>query len=149
VAKRYASYYDSNVYLLGSAVKQALEAKVGFAFLALGALGQLLGQTSWFKTGSARAPLLLALAGVALLLVSGVAVRMLGRTLARRATAQEWQSLVTSGLQDANSKSWLEAAIWVGNALELQQLNGESDTDYVVRITTKMQEWGAKGPTKP
>jgi hypothetical protein len=51
-----SDYWNGNPFRLPSAVRQSLEARVGFMFLALGFLGQFIAYSSWFNSGSDRYP---------------------------------------------------------------------------------------------
>ena len=128
IGRETRSYYDGNPFLLRSATQQAVEARVGFVFLALGFLGQLISQLTWFSADAAQFPIEIGIGSVAVFAAAATVTRTFKRRLSQRVVAAEWGASMSAAMVDVSDRSAELARTWAP-ALDLKIVTEDSDAE--------------------
>lgn len=146
IAREARTYIGGNPFLLRSASYQAIEARSGFAFLFLGAVGQLLGQTDIFHAGVARVSICFVLVAIFLSLLIYSLVKILFRRYSRGMVADGWATMMANELNDTNKtqEEKMKSALRFGFWLDLKQRRNEMDEVFVARMKRRIDQWSRR-----
>lgn len=135
------NYMDGNPFLLPSAVRQALEARVGFVFLFFGFMGQFVADTRWVSRGPDYYPSWLLLVGIAVFVLSWLLVRIAGTRRARRKLAATWGEVMIRNLKNAGPDRVERIAGFYGDAFSMRRRKDESWDEFHQRLVGEITQW--------
>lgn len=139
------SYWDGNPYSLRSACYQAVEARAGFAHLAIGFTGQFFSYSDLLTQGPNRLVLACVIGGVLYGAVAVTVVHRVARWYSRRTTSTETAARVESELGKAEDADKLQSlASFYAPVFDLVQAPGESAADFAARIIERTGAWRRK-----
>jgi hypothetical protein len=143
VTREASDYFSGNPYRLRSAVFQANEAWVGFAYLLLGFTGQFLGESTLLTNGVDRFPLLIVLIGVAQLGLVFAIARTVNRERSRRVVAKHFGQLILEQLAGEDEATDRSASFcdFYAPALDLKRGKGEADQAFIDRTVVQITKY--------
>lgn len=139
------SYWDGNPYSLRSACYQAIEARAGFAHLALGFSAQFVSYTDRLQQGPNRLVLACVIGGLLYGALAVTVVHRVARWYSRRTTSTEMADGVERQLGEAEDADKLQSlASFYAPVFDLVQMPGESAADFAARIIERTGSWRRK-----
>lgn len=143
IAREAGTYFGGNVHLLRSSSYQTIQARAGFIFLLVGSVGQLLGQTGWFRFGQTGAQMLIFIGAVVLFGLSVFLIGKFSRRYSRRMVTRVWEPGIRAELADdsRSPEKKMESALRFGTWLDLRPKPGEQNQTFIARNLRSVYNW--------